>query len=67
MRDTKKTAGELLCMTQQGSAPVETAKSTGAGFTNDFRETLTYGEPLKHEFYLILRTFEYEKVIPITS
>ena len=28
-----------------------------AEFTNDFRETLTYGEFLKHEVYLILRTF----------
>ena len=30
---------------------------SGAGFTNDLRETLTYGELLKHEFYPILRTF----------
>ena len=30
---------------------------SGAGFTNDLWETLTYGELLKHEFYLILRNF----------
>ena len=28
-----------------------------AVFTNDLRETLTYDERFKHEFYLILRTF----------
>ena len=30
---------------------------TGAGFTNDLQETLTYGGLLKHVFCLILRTF----------
>ena len=35
-----------------------TDSESGAGFTNDLRETLTYGELLKHEFCLILRTFE---------
>ena len=32
--------------------------SSGAGFTNDLWETLTYGEFFKHEFFLILRTLE---------
>ena len=35
-----------------------TKRDPGAEFTNDLRETLTYGELLKHEFYLILRSFE---------
>ena len=30
---------------------------SGGGFWNDLRETLTYGQLLKHKFYLILRTF----------
>ena len=29
----------------------------GGGFSNDLRETLTYGELLKHEFYSILRNY----------
>ena len=32
----------------------------GAWFTNDLRETLTYGELLKPELYLILGTFAWE-------
>ena len=31
---------------------------SGAGFPNNLQETLTYGEPLKQEFYLIVRIFE---------
>ena len=34
-----------------------TAKQPGGGFSNDLRETLTYGELLKHEFYTILRNY----------
>ena len=32
-------------------------KIPGARFTNDLRETLTYGKLLKHKVYLILMTF----------
>ena len=32
-------------------------KYSGAGFSNDLRETLTYSELLKHESYPILRNF----------
>ena len=32
-------------------------KGPDTEFTNDLRETLYYGELLKHEFYLILRNF----------
>ena len=35
-------------------------RQTRAGFSNDLRETLTYGELLKHEIYLILRNFGWE-------
>ena len=34
-------------------------KRSGAGLTNDFRETLTYGELSKHKFYLILWNIEW--------
>ena len=40
-----------ICLVQ------ENINGTGAGFTNELRQTLTYGELLKHEFYLILRNF----------
>ena len=30
---------------------------SGAGFTNDLRETLSYGKLLKHRFYPILRNY----------
>ena len=30
----------------------------GGKFSNDLRETLTYGKLLKHEFYPILRNYE---------
>ena len=34
----------------------------GAGFTNDLRETLSYGELLKYEFYLIIQNFWMSKL-----
>ena len=33
------------------------ASGFGGGFSNNLRETLTYNELLKHEFYSILRNY----------
>ena len=46
-----------LVLNQYTVIRVSNTLYTENGFSNDLRETLTYGELLKHEFYLSLRIF----------